>query len=508
MKIADLFAGLRLKPDAASFAEGDKLISGIKGGLAAIVAFSGFRWAQGMIQETVELGGAIADLSQKVGVPAETLQQLGYAAKLSGSSMEALGQNLGRLSKLAYDAGKGGKEAAQAFSKVGVKIKGADGALRPAEDLLADIADHIAGLPDGTEKTAKAMALFGRSGKDMIPLLNEGGAGIAKLRAEFVELGGQIDGEAVEALEAFGDEQDKVKVAIQGLKNQAVIAILPQLKSMVKTFLDWVKVNRVLLRQSLAKTFGAVVKVMRVLLKIATVLFKAIDLAFNFLNNYFDLIASNIDLVIRGLAAALGIMIAFKSAAIASAIATAAAWALPLAAIAAFLLLVEDAWVWTQGGKSALGTVHKALVDLFVKAIEFWVEVFDNFIDHMVEKLKSIPKAIRDGVYEFFTGESQNEQSMDTAIKLGLRNARQARDFAALSPEDREFMRDFEGSSPSGMFRHDPANIARYNNGGRPVVVNAPLTINVANGDPNAIMAAVTQRLEEVWRQTASTVAE
>ena len=46
--------------------------------------------------------------------------------------------------------------------------------LRTSDQLLSDIADRFQDLPNGPEKAAVAMDIFGRSGQKMITLLNGG----------------------------------------------------------------------------------------------------------------------------------------------------------------------------------------------------------------------------------------------------------------------------------------------------------------------------------------------
>ena len=49
-------------------------------------------------------------------------------------------------------------------------------------EILLETADKFKGLPNGVDKTAIALKLFGRSGKDMIPVLNLGSKGIQELQ--------------------------------------------------------------------------------------------------------------------------------------------------------------------------------------------------------------------------------------------------------------------------------------------------------------------------------------
>lgn len=502
MKIADLFAGLRLKPDKASFDAGDKLITGVKVGLGAIAAFAGFRWAQGLIAQTVELGGKLSDLSQQVGIPAETLQELGYAGEQSSVSMQSLANSLGKLAKLAYDAKKGGKEAGDAFRKVGVSVRGADGSLKSADVLLAEIANHISKLPDGTEKTAKAMALFGRSGKEMIPLLNEGGDGIAALRKEFVELGGVIDGDTVDALEAFGDEQDKIKVAFDGIRNQAVVAILPTLRALVKTFLEWVKANRVLIRQSLARVMQGVALVLKGLFKILSTGMKVLDQ----LIKHWRLVVTTLATTATAVLYLRGAFTALSITSIKAALATAAAWAAALApfvAIAAIIaliaLLAEDIWVWAEGGDSLVGDIHESLVKALVDAFEVFFTWFDDKVTAMARKIRRV-------LPEWLGGASLDEQirwdNPNFQGRLGDNTQTDPRlegvDF--FSPEYTVIANQIaEEQDRTKGGRRDVANVA----------INAPITINgTAAQDPNEIARLVQVKLEGILRTAQAATTE
>ena len=70
---------------------------------------------------------------------------------------------------------------------------------RPIGELAKSMDDT---LPDGAEKTALAIELFGKSGADLIPFLNQGREGVGALTAELQDLGVQIggDGQRVAAM--------------------------------------------------------------------------------------------------------------------------------------------------------------------------------------------------------------------------------------------------------------------------------------------------------------------
>ena len=55
--------------------------------------------------------------------------------------------------------------------------------------MLKDVAAVFKDMPNGAEKSTLAVQLFGRSGLDMIPMLNKGADGIADLEAKTAAYG-------------------------------------------------------------------------------------------------------------------------------------------------------------------------------------------------------------------------------------------------------------------------------------------------------------------------------
>lgn len=247
MQVADLFARLSLKVDRQSFTAADRLLGAAKTAITGLVAIKTVTWFTGVVQSTLDLAGKVHGLAQQTGIAIEPLQQLGFAADQSGSNMDELAGAAKKFALLIDAANKGGEEQIKTLRKLGPSVMGALKSGRPFEDVLGEIAERFKSMPDGTAKTALAMKVFGKSGASLIPLLNEGRDGIAALRKEFVDLGAQMDSETIAQMEALGDQQDKLKVAWQGIKNQIAIALLPAMQSAATRALEWVKANRELI---------------------------------------------------------------------------------------------------------------------------------------------------------------------------------------------------------------------------------------------------------------------
>lgn len=227
------FAQLRGDVDAAK-----SNLSGFQGAVAAGFALAPVAaFTAGMSSAIGELD-RLGDQAPKVGLTAQALAELGYGAKLSGSNTEALEGSIGKLSVKMSDIISGSKEAARGFDALGIKVTGADGKLKATDKVLGEIADRFAKMEDGPLKTALAIELFGKSGKEMIPLLNNGAAGIDKLRAEFVKLTGGPITEATAQAQDFRDNMDRLATKSQGFYMHVAGEVLPLLNTLAEKYLD------------------------------------------------------------------------------------------------------------------------------------------------------------------------------------------------------------------------------------------------------------------------------
>lgn len=167
----------------AGFASSAKKMGSTLQKIGAVMSIAGVGMAAG-IRSQLNLADDMSKAAQKFGVPIEQLSALKYAADLSGVSLDTLGTGLRKLSQNMDSASRGNKVATDLFKRIGVDVRDATGALRPAADVMADISAVMAAMPDGVEKTALAMELFGKSGTEMIPLLNAGKDGLRGMMDE------------------------------------------------------------------------------------------------------------------------------------------------------------------------------------------------------------------------------------------------------------------------------------------------------------------------------------
>lgn len=181
---------------------------------------------------------AVDNLSQRLGIARGELQELSHVAMLSDTSLEGLGAGAKKLSVLMAEAAGGSEEAQKKLKSIGVSATDANGKLRSSSAVMADIADKFEGMEDGAGKTALAIALFGKSGTDLIPMLNGGGKAIREASEEARAFGLVMSDEGVAAAAAFGDGMDKLSSIVDGVFTQIADATLPVLSSFTEALVD------------------------------------------------------------------------------------------------------------------------------------------------------------------------------------------------------------------------------------------------------------------------------
>ena len=208
----------KLKGSVAGFA---KVITGsaIVGGLGVIV------------KKSIDAGDELFNLQAQTGVTATALISIGNAAKLADVDVATLGKGLTKLNVNLVNAAEGNEDLARKFQALGVNVKDANGQVVPADKALKQIADRFADMPDGAQKAAAAVALFGKAGADLIPLLNEGAASMEKFTYKVGE-------DFAARSDKFNDTITELGIKTQGFGLELTDALLPALQSILEVFSD------------------------------------------------------------------------------------------------------------------------------------------------------------------------------------------------------------------------------------------------------------------------------
>jgi hypothetical protein len=192
-----------------------------------------------------EAADAARDEAASLGLTVSEFTKLQFGLAQSGGGANTARTAISRLSAVIGDALKDGEEGTKIFNELGVSFRGINGEARPVTEILSDIADVFANLPNGARKTSLAIDVFGqRAGPQLIPLLNEGRKGIAAFADDVTKLGGVI----TEKQGAIGDDFNtsllRVSTAVNGIRNVLTEILAPAFTDAFNTIADVIASNR------------------------------------------------------------------------------------------------------------------------------------------------------------------------------------------------------------------------------------------------------------------------
>jgi len=201
--------------------------------------------------------GDFADLNN---VSAAAVEELGHAAQLSGSSLDALKSSVQGLNRVAGEAALGIGRGAKIFEKVGLSAKDANGEVKTFDELLLDVADKMQGL-----SAQEQIALAAKLGLDptLVPLLRRGREEIEALRQEMRDFGAPTDADFAAAGE-FTDTIDRLKAMAKATGQAIALYFLPIVKETVEAFRQWWFTNRQFVRDNIYSALQFMINLMSV----------------------------------------------------------------------------------------------------------------------------------------------------------------------------------------------------------------------------------------------------
>lgn len=415
----------------------------------------------------------------------ETMQELGFAATNSGSSMDALKSSVSNLNIAIGEVALGVGRNVTTFRKLGISVRGSEGELKSFDNILEEVADRMQGI-----SLQESTALANKIGIDpsLVPMLRGGAEGIKELREEARLLGIQSE----EDIKAGADVAGAIRktVFLMGaLKQEIAAGLFPAAKQLINQFRAWILANRELLRQNI----GAAIKVFTLLLS------RAWDWTSKFVGAVIDLVkwlsqfrivvfaatAAMVAFLAIGAARAFGVLVIAVMSAVRALMAfNAAALMIPLAvglAILAVGLLIDDFLVWKDGGDSLLEEVFGKFPDA-VKQIE-------KFFDPLAK------------VIQFFTDAYAAARNFGSYVKdtlLGTINDLVSRFSKFIGMEQLNPFTPSIGDSSKSIFQGGGML------GNSTTTTNAPvsnttnvgdITVNVNSSDPNTAGRNVVDEL-------------
>ena len=216
----------------SSVADGlsSKLTNSFKGiglAMAGISAGVGLSTLKDKLDSVIASASGLKEMADQTGASVENLSGLASVAKLTGTEMNLVTGAMNKLSKGLHSSDDEAKGVGKALDFLGVKMKELRGQ-DPAQNFKI-IADRMAELEDGTGKVAIAMALFGKSGAEVLAFMKD--------LAEVGEL--QVKTTDAQAAAAKNYEQDlkRLTATKDALYKVVGLELVPAFDAFVKTMI-------------------------------------------------------------------------------------------------------------------------------------------------------------------------------------------------------------------------------------------------------------------------------
>lgn len=216
---------------ASKVAQGAQKVADATRGLSAaaggvVVALGGMAIKAG--QNADELN----TLSKQTGFSTETLQKFAYASDLVDVSTDDINSGLKKLKK---NMASSSDTVAQAWEKIGVSTKNADGSFRDIEDVFFDTVAAMGKIENETERDTLAMTLFGSSADQLAGILDDGGAALKEFGDAAEQKGIIIPQEDLDKANELNDTLDELKATLSGSFGKAAIAAMQALAPVLET---------------------------------------------------------------------------------------------------------------------------------------------------------------------------------------------------------------------------------------------------------------------------------
>ena len=219
---------------------GDTALGTLKKFAAPLAALAASLSVKKVVDDSIasfsDLAGSVKSLQRVVGGSTEEVSGLLGVMRMSGIDSDRAQTSLTLFSKALARAGQDAEKTAALTAAMSTEFLDASGNMKPMSEILPGLADHFKSMPDGAEKTALAVQLFGRQGTLMLPMLNKGAEGMAAMQARAKELGLTLDDTAMNAYSNSRKATRDFEAAIGGLQLTMGSVLLPVVDAAQNSF--------------------------------------------------------------------------------------------------------------------------------------------------------------------------------------------------------------------------------------------------------------------------------
>ena len=220
---------------------GQTLTSGLKvAGKAMAALYTGTVAVASAIAKvtlnSVKYGDEIGKESQKLNMSIAGYQKWSTMLEMAGTSIDVMSMGMKTFTGILDEASNGNATALLTLQKLGLGYE--DFAGLSVEDSLKKVVEQFQTMEQGVEKTQLAVDLFGRSGQELLPLLNQEVGSIDELFKSYEELGLILSDDVISASEDLDDQLSLLKKSFKVAAVNIGTVFMPAISKVVAGLLD------------------------------------------------------------------------------------------------------------------------------------------------------------------------------------------------------------------------------------------------------------------------------
>lgn len=182
-----------------------------------------FDWSK----ESAQWADDLLTLSQRTGIATDELQKLSYASELIDVDVETMTGSMEKLVRSMNSARDGSGQASEAFRKLRIRTTDTHGQLRDVNEVFYEIIDSLGKVQNETERDAAAMEIFGKSARDLNPLIKAGSKNLKEFGQEAEDMGKIISEEGLQDMGDLSDAMYRFDTTLDAMKRNLALAVVP-----------------------------------------------------------------------------------------------------------------------------------------------------------------------------------------------------------------------------------------------------------------------------------------
>ena len=211
-----------------------KSMEGLKGAIKGAIGALSIAAFASATKSTLDYADALGKTSARLGLTTEALQSLRFAATQSGMTTEALEMSLQRFTRRLAEAGQGTGVLKDTFTKLGMSIKNTDGTMKSAEQMLGEVADKLATIPDQGERVRLAFQMFDSEGVKMVNMLQGGSGALDDMRKKLEATGAVLSEDFIKKSEAANDAIDLLQNQLKAGFGKAISGLAEPIRAVAE----------------------------------------------------------------------------------------------------------------------------------------------------------------------------------------------------------------------------------------------------------------------------------